>query len=588
MAEFKDRRRHVRKTLPKPEISIIETIEPRDSAAPTTRHGRTILVYLVNASSEGLCLESSYNLRPGTLFEMQFRLPDQAGWQGFIGKVAWSKEKPQKPDHYLVGVRLLQRTSPERDALRHRDVLKQKLHTSDLDFLLRTSVLDLIPHEARCNFLNSMTPVRIRAGSRFIKQGEEGDRFYIIQEGSCVVRVQKNGSSHDIARLKAGDIVGEIALLTGEPRTASVDAETDMILWTLTREQFDALCEENPDLLDFLTELVTFRFTTEKVTANRMIGKYLLQEIIGRGGWSIVYRGMHTQLHMPVAVKMLKHDMAMNQEFAERFQNEARIIATLNHENIVKIYDIEHLFRTIFIIMEYLEGMSLAYVLERMPKLALSRIVDIVLQVCTGLAYAHEQGIVHQDIKPANIFLQADGVTRIVDFGLSCPPGTVDCTLPGTVYYMSPEQIQGEPVDERTDIYSLGIMVYEMVTGQRPYPEDDIPTLMDLHVTEDVPDPRELIPDLPRELHYFITRATRRDPSERFKTVWEVLRDLQPFADRLGIERRPVRKGRRKVMSMQLFYREDQQADLTALLEKFSSEARELGVDISVDERKDG
>jgi serine/threonine protein kinase len=376
--------------------------------------------------------------------------------------------------------------------------------------------------------------------------------------------------------------VGEIALLTGEPRTANVEAETDMILWGLTREEFDSVCTHYPDLLDFLTELVTHRFSTEKVTANKTIGKYLINEVIGRGGWSIVYKGIHTGLNMPVAIKMLKHDMAMNVEFAEKFHNEARIVALLNHENIVKVYDIEELFRTVFIIMEYLEGVPLDYILDRMPRLPMSKVLDIILQVCSGLSYAHEQGIVHQDIKPGNVFIQSDGRAKIVDFGLSCPPGTIDCSLPGTVYYMSPEQIVGESVDERTDIYSLGILVYEMISGQRPYPEDDLAELMDLHVREDVPDPRSLVPDLPDEISYFIKRATQRDPTARFKSTWEIIRDLQPFADKIGVERRPQLGQRRKMMSLFLFYQEEQQLILNRLVESFNRDVNSMGIELKV------
>jgi serine/threonine protein kinase len=334
--------------------------------------------------------------------------------------------------------------------------------------------------------------------------------------------------------------------------------------------------------MDFLTELVTHRFSTEKVTANRTVGRYLINELIGRGGWSLVYKGIHTSLNMPVAIKMLKHDMAMNAEFAEKFQNEARVVALLNHDNIVKVYDIEELYRTVFIIMEYLEGVPLDRVLETMPRLPAFKVLDILLQVCNGLNYAHEQGIVHQDIKPGNIFIQSDGRARIVDFGLSCPPGTVDCSLPGTVYYMSPEQIKGDYIDERTDIYSLGIMAYEMTTGQRPYPEDDLSRLMELHVNEDIPDPRTLVPDLPDELHYFIKRATRRDPAARFKSTWEIIRDLQPFADKMRIERRPQLEQRRKMMSLFLFYQEDQQLFLNRLVENFNSEVNKMGVELKI------
>ncbi|MGD8531665.1 MAG: serine/threonine-protein kinase, partial [Syntrophobacterales bacterium] len=254
----------------------------------------------------------------------------------------------------------------------------------------------------------------------------------------------------------------------------------------------------------------------------------------------------------------------------------------LNHDNIVRVYDIEELFRTIFIIMEYLEGLPLDYILYRMPKLTVPKALDILLQVCTGLSYAHDQGIVHQDIKPANIFIQLDGRTKIVDFGLSCPPGTIDCSLPGTIYYMSPEQIEGETVDERTDIYSFGIMAYEMLTGQRPFLEDDPAKLMELHLKKDVPDPKALVPDLPYELNYFIKRATQKDPSARFKSVWEIIRDLQPVADKLGVEKRPETDKRRKMMNLFLFYQDEQQLVLNKLIEDFNSQVKKIGAELKV------
>jgi serine/threonine protein kinase len=456
------------------------------------------------------------------------------------------------------------------------------MYPCDLEFLISSPLLDAIPLEAKCPLLNSMTPRQVPAGERFIAQGDEGDTFYIIQEGSCLVNVEKKGITHSLAHLREGDVVGEIALLTGEPRTANVDAETDMILWCLTREIFDSLCSQYTDLKDFLTELVTHRFSTEKVTANRTIGKYVISEVIGRGGWSMVYKGIHKGLNMPVAIKMLKHDMAMNVEFLEKFHNEARIVALLNHENIVKVYDIEELYRTVFIIMEFLQGVPLDSILGKMPRLPVPKALDILLQVCNGLSYAHQQGIIHQDIKPANIFIQDDDRAKIVDFGLSCPPGTVDCSLPGTVYYMSPEQIEGEAVDERTDIYSLGIMAYEMLTGQRPYPEIDFAKLMDLHLSVDLPDPRKLVPDLPDELCYFIKRATQKDPSARYKSCWEIIRDLQPFADKLGVERRPRLGQRRKMMSIYLFYQEEQQLPLSRLVEEFNSDINKMNVEMKV------
>ena len=583
MNEPKERRRHPREVLHERDVGIVHPHyvgQERDDL-PGDGHD-TLLVYLLNRSKSGFLLESLQSLDVHTEVDLWTRLPHEKDWQAFRGRVVWTEASPTESHSYLLGVESQGHGSFTERTTRGVEARKRKMYPSDLEFLITTPLLNAIPLEAKCPLLDRMTPQRVQAGARFIAQGDEGNTFYIIQEGSCEVNVEKNGTKHSIARLGGGDVVGEIALLTGEPRTANVDAETDMILWSLTREQFDSICSKYSDLLDFLTELVTHRFSTEKVTANRTVGKYLINELIGRGGWSLVYKGMHTSLNMPVAIKMLKHDMAMNVEFAEKFQNEARVVALLNHDNIVKVYDIEEMFRTVFIIMEYLEGVPLDRVLHTMPKLPTFKILDILLQVCNGLSYAHDQGIVHQDIKPGNVFIQSDGRARIVDFGLSCPAGTVDCGLPGTVYYMSPEQITGDSIDERTDIYSLGIMAYEMTTGQRPYPEDDLSRLMELHVIEDIPDPRTLVPDLPDELHYFIKRATRRDPAARFKSTWEIIRDLQPAADKMGVERRPQLEQRRKMMSLFLFYQEDQQLFLNRLVENFNSEVNKMGVELKI------
>jgi serine/threonine protein kinase len=402
-----------------------------------------------------------------------------------------------------------------------------------------------------------------------------------------VAHVEKDGREHPIARLRAGDIIGEIALLTGEPRTAHVDAETNVKLWGISRAQFDAMCEERPDVRNFLTELVSNRFSAERMTAERTVGKYVVNEIVGRGGWSIVYRGIHSSLNMPVAIKMLKHDMAMEPEFSEKFRYEAKTIGHLNHENIVKVYDIEELYRTIFIVTEYLEGVPLDSILGKMPRLPLARVLDILLQVCAGLEYAHKQGIVHQDIKPANIFIQWDNRVKILDFGLACPPGTIDCEIPGTVFYMSPEQVEGERIDERTDVYSLGLTAFELTTGQRPFPEDDLMKVMHLHVNEDVPDPRSLIPDLPDEMCNFIKHATQRDPAARYKSISEVIDDLELLAKKMGIEVQPQLKEQRKMISLSLFYQDHHELALKQLVEDFGRELNLIGAELRAAEFKD-
>jgi serine/threonine protein kinase len=464
---------------------------------------------------------------------------------------------------------------------------KQARKGCDLEFFRGTQLFDAISEEAKCPLLNRMTPEYVETGKRFIKQGEPGDAFYVIQEGSCVVSVEKDGSEHPLSRLRAGDIVGEIALITDWPRSAHIDTETEVKLWGITKAQFDKVCEECGDAQNFLTELVARRFSRESVTADRTVGKYVINEIIGQGAWGIVYKGVHRDLNMPVAIKMLKHDMAMEPDFSKKFRYEAKIIARLSHENIIRVYDIEELYKTNFIIMEYLRGLSLDYILKKTQRLPLSRVVDILLQVCAGLDYAHKQGIVHQDIKPPNLFIQPNDQVKIVDFGLACPPGDIDSSLPGTIFYSPPELIEGDSVDERTDIYCLGITAFEMITGQRPFPEDDINEMINMRLRNDIPHPRTFVPDLPDEICNFLIRSTQRDPDARYRSIAEAVQDLRPLVKKLGVKGEPRLEEQRTMMSLFLLYPNQQELLLKRLVEGFSSELNKLGAELRTTEFRD-
>jgi eukaryotic-like serine/threonine-protein kinase len=454
-------------------------------------------------------------------------------------------------------------------------------------FLMTTRFFDAISEPAKQRLSKSMIPVKFDAGQRFIAQGEEGNSLYIIEDGVCSITLEKEGVTHPIAVLGEGEIVGEMAILTGERRSANADALGDLLLWRLGKEDFETACDEYPEVRHFLTQTVTNRFARSTMTADRTIGKYLIHHTIGQGGWSIVYEGKHTTLNMPVAIKMLKHNMAMDEGFIEEFQNEARTIASLNHENIVKVYDIEQLYRTVFIIMELLDGASLEKIVRETGRLSPTKSLEVLLQVCRGLRYAHEQGIVHRDIKPGNIFVQKNDVVKIVDFGLACATGTKGVCVVGTPKYLSPEQIRGWPVDERSDIYSLGVCAFKMVTGAEAFHGSDVVSLLHMHLYEDAPDPKDLAPDIPDEMRTFILRSTKREPSLRYQSVEQALSELYPLAEKLRIAL-PARAERSlNMMGLFLFYREEQRQILTRLVRDFGEELKKIGAVLRESDFKD-
>jgi serine/threonine protein kinase len=227
--------------------------------------------------------------------------------------------------------------------------------------------------------------------------------------------------------------------------------------------------------------------------------------------------------------------------------------------------------------MEPLEGMSLKALLKRMIKLPPPRVVDYLLQICAGLHYAHAKNVVHQDIKPGNIFIVPNDKIKILDFGLACPCGSENF-LTGTPFYMSPEQIDCLPVDVRTDIFALGLTAYEMLTGQRPILEEDAWKVMDLRLKQDIPDPAEIVSDLPEALRKFILKACAREMSARYQDVGEIIEDLKPLANGLGIKKQKISPVNRKMATMFLLYNDEHQPELNRMMNEFCEKVNEIGV----------
>jgi CRP-like cAMP-binding protein/tRNA A-37 threonylcarbamoyl transferase component Bud32 len=457
-----------------------------------------------------------------------------------------------------------------------------KVRTEEGSANLQTKFLKFISRDTDSPLLKDMTYQHVPSGERFITQGDSGDVAYIIQRGSCMVIVEKNGQLHPVGHRGEGDIVGAMSLFTGEPRSAHVEADTDMELWVLKKDDFDNISTEEPDLLFFLTELIADRFDSRRPIADRTIGKYLATDIIGRGGFSLVYRGQHLGLSMPVAIKMMRHDMAADPDFLGNFRNEAKTIANLNHENIVQVHDIEERYRTVFIIMEFVQGESLTDMLERLKTIPSRLAADYLYQICSGLDYAHQQGIIHRDINTKNIMVQQDDRLKILDFGLACPMGTEDFSSLGTLMYMAPEQINSHPLDQRTDIYALGITAYAMVVGKRPFPEDDVKALTKMHQTRDIPDPAAKKPELPEALRQFILKAGKCDPDQRYQNIVEAREAIQPLIHGPLSDGKMAIAEARKETTILMSYEDDRQSEFRQLMEEFSARARQLGGEFKV------
>ncbi len=264
------------------------------------------------------------------------------------------------------------------------------------------------------------------------------------------------------------------------------------------------------------------------------LGKYVIKSELGHGAMGVVYLAEDPRLHRPVALKTMSPSMAGDSELLQRFYREAESAGQLRHPNIVTIYDIDEAEGTPFIAMEFLEGDSLEKLIRIRRPLPIYRKLDIIIQTCRGLHYAHQRGIVHRDVKPANIVVLNDGLVKIVDFGIariSDASMTRTGIILGTPMYMSPEQVRGKSVDPRSDIFSLGVILYEFLTFTSPFQAEDVPSIA-YKILNEVPAPlSKAIANCPPQLDAVQQKAIAKEREERYQTAEDLAFDLQQQAD---------------------------------------------------------
>jgi serine/threonine protein kinase len=254
-------------------------------------------------------------------------------------------------------------------------------------------------------------------------------------------------------------------------------------------------------------------------------GRYVVERTLGHGGMSAVYLARDAELERPVALKVLDQALALDESFARRFRREAQIAAQLAHPNIVQIYDTGEDDRRLFIVMEYVAGEGLDRVVEREGKLEPKRVAEIGVQACAALQAAHERGVVHRDVKPANLLLRPDGVLKVVDFGIARPAQATQLTQAGTILgtlnYLAPEQAAGEDVTHAADVYSLGVVLYELYTGRPPRRFESLAQLAGAH-EEPVTPVGDVSSDVPPEAEEAVMRCLARNPGYRPSSAGDV------------------------------------------------------------------
>jgi serine/threonine protein kinase len=269
-------------------------------------------------------------------------------------------------------------------------------------------------------------------------------------------------------------------------------------------------------------------------------GRYEIIELVSEGGMAMVYKARCRMLDRIVAVKILKDEYSSDLNFVQKFKTEGLAAAQLSHPNIVNIFDVGQEEDVYYIVMEFIEGETLKEYIQREAPLPVEQAITIATMICDGLQHAHEKGIIHRDIKPHNIIITETGIVKVADFGIakaiSKKTITYGGNIVGSVHYIAPEQARGEPVTRTTDIYSLGCVIYEMLTGRMPFDAESPITVALKHIHDDPVPPRSFNSEIPKALEAVILRAMAKNPVQRFASAQDLRNALLPYCRPVGAD----------------------------------------------------
>ena len=383
--------------------------------------------------------------------------------------------------------------------------------------------------------------VRLAAGTVVCRRGEPGDRFYIIREGAAEVRLGLGPDGLAIRRLAAGDFFGEMALLADTTRTADVVVVEDAALWALDRADFEALTSGSKSLLRALSRTLCQRLALATASledhhaagagavAGLRFGSYRVVEQIGSGGMGAVYSAIHHVTGTAAAVKVLPAAWGAHPELHERLRREAAVLRRVNHPHVIRVLEVGQVEARYgggcYLAMEWLpHALDRVLRAHESERLSLEQALALAQGVAEALAAVHASGLIHRDVKPSNILLRADGSPVLTDFGLAAHLREVahqqrltptDIVL-GTADYVSPEHVAGAPVDGRSDVYSLGVVLYELLAGRTPFAGRDAMSTLLAHC--DTPPPP--LPDtVPPDVRALVERTLQKRPEDRYPSA---------------------------------------------------------------------
>ena len=382
---------------------------------------------------------------------------------------------------------------------------------------------------------------RLPAGSVVCQRGEPGDRFYVLQSGELEVRLGLGPDGIPVRRLHPGDSFGEMALLTGEPRSTDIVVVEDAALWALHKSDFDALTARSVPLLRALnqslcrlvskmTSMVEEHFQgAARGLSGMRFGPYRVVEQLGAGGMAAVYSCVHVETETAAAVKVLPMAWGQAPELRERLAREARILGSLRHPHVIEVHEVgdvdERYGGGCYIAMEWLPNALDRVLRAHYPEpLGTAASLRLARGVAEGLEAVHQHGIVHRDVKPSNVLLRADGAPVLVDFGLATAAEeamqlrklTPQHVIVGTSDYMSPEQVSDEPLDGRSDVYALGVVLYELLAGFVPFAGREPLDTLRAHLDEEPPPLPATVPPAARAV---VDEALQKRRQDRFASA---------------------------------------------------------------------